>query len=86
MAAEFIEVATAYPLGQTLTIDTVDVTEITITKIIKRPVIKRIVSLIEGFDRIIVWEGDIDYPAHITDDNATIAAATVAAFIALHTA
>ena len=52
-----------------------EMTEIEIKKLILRPVIKRIVFLIEKLDRVIVYDGEAEFEAHKEDSDDTLISA-----------
>jgi len=62
--------------GQTLT-------EVHLTKLILRPVLKRIVFVTDQLDRTIVYEGEAQYDAHKNDSQNTLITALLA-FIDTH--
>ena len=47
-------------------------TEINITRLVIRPVMKRIVFFTEEIEKIIIYEGDIEFDAHKDDSQETL--------------
>lgn len=66
------ELNTKQTLLNTISINGKDVTEINIKKLIFRPVLKRIVFIVDELDRVIVYEGDTDYNTHKDDTDDTL--------------
>ncbi len=58
-----------------ITVNGKEVTEVTINKLILRPVIKRIVFLTEEFNRTIVFDGEVEFEAHKGDSDDTLISA-----------
>jgi hypothetical protein len=48
------------------------ISSIHLTKLILRPVLKRIVFAIDQLDRVIVYEGEVAYDAHKNDSQNTL--------------
>jgi predicted amino acid racemase len=65
-------------LTNAITVNGKELTEITLKKMILRPVMKRIVFVTEELDRVIVYEGEVAYEAHKADSEATLTAALLA--------
>lgn len=65
-------------LTKAITVNGQAITEITLKKMILRPIMKRIVFMTEELDRVIVYDGEVDYEAHKADSEATLTAALLA--------
>lgn len=50
-------------------------TEVNVNKLILRPVLQRIVFIVDELDRVIVYEGATDYTTHKDDSEDTLIAA-----------
>lgn len=62
-------------LLNTATFNGQDYTGVTLTKLILRPVMERIVFLTNEFDRVIVYEGATEYGAHSADTTSVLTTA-----------
>lgn len=54
-------------LINTITFNNKEISEITLKKMILRPIMKRIVFLTDEIERIIVFEGESDFESHKND-------------------
>lgn len=61
-----------------ITVNGVEMSEITLEKMILRPVMKRIVFLTNELGRVIVYDGETDFEAHKNDSEADLTAALLA--------
>lgn len=62
-------------LTKAITVNGVELTEITLEKMILRPVVKRIVFLTKELNRVIVYDGETEFEAHKNDSEADLTAA-----------
>lgn len=74
MEPTILELNKKLTLTAPITINGKQLTEVTLEKLIKRPVMKRIVFLITELNRVMVWGGDTDYEAHKDDSEETLTA------------
>lgn len=65
-------------LTNSKTVNGKEITEINIKQLIKRPILKKIVFIMTEIDRVIVYEGDVDYEAHKNDSNDSLITALLA--------
>ena len=65
-------------LTNSITVNGKEITEVTLKKMILRPIMKRIVFMTEELDRVIVYEGDVEYEAHKADSEETLIEALLA--------
>jgi hypothetical protein len=65
-------------LTNKITVNGKEISEVTLKKLILRPIMKRIVFMTEELDRVIVYEGEVAYEAHKADSEATLTAALLA--------
>lgn len=65
-------------LTNSITVNGKEITEVTLKKMILRPIMKRIVFMTEELDRVIVYEGDVEYEAHKDDSVEDLIAALLA--------
>lgn len=54
-------------LKNKITVNGVEITEVTLKKMILRPIMKRIVFMTEELDRVIVYDGEVEFEAHKDD-------------------
>lgn len=54
------------------------ITEITLEKVILRPIMKRIVFVTKELNRVIVYEGETEFEAHKNDSEADLTTALLA--------
>ena len=54
------------------TVNGVELTEVTLKKLILRPIMKRIVFMTEELDRVIVYDGEVEFEAHKADSEETL--------------
>lgn len=65
-------------LTNIITVNGTEITEVTLKKMILRPIMKRIVFLTEEFDRVIVYDGEAEFEAHKDDSEETLIEALLA--------
>lgn len=65
-------------LINTITVNGKEITEVTLKKMILRPIMKRIVFMTTELDRVIVYEGEAEYEAHKDDSEETLIEALLA--------
>lgn len=65
-------------LTKTITVNGVELTEITLEKMILRPVMKRIVFLTKELGRVIIYDGETEFEAHKNDSEADLTTALLA--------
>lgn len=65
-------------LKNAITVGGKTITEVNVKKMILRPVLKRIVFMVEELDRVIVYEGETDFEAHKADSDETLMTALLA--------
>lgn len=74
-------------LSTPITVNDVEITEINISRLILRPVLKKIVFLIEELNkRVILYEGEDLYEAHKDDSDETLIAKLLEVITAEYTA
>lgn len=78
MEPTIIELNKKVELTNTITFNGKEITEITLKKMILRPIMKRIVFMTTELDRVIVYEGDVEYEAHKDDSEETLIEALLA--------
>lgn len=78
MEPTIIELNKKVELTNSITVNGKEITEVTLKKIILRPIMKRIVFMTEELDRVIVYEGETDYEAHKADSEETLIEALLA--------
>lgn len=59
-------------LTNTITVNNNKISEITLKKIILRPIMKRIVLMTDEIERIIVFEGESDFESHKNDSKEVL--------------
>jgi len=57
-----------------ITVNGKQITEITLEKLILRPVMKRIVFLTSELNRVIIYDGEADFEAHKADSEEVLTA------------
>lgn len=65
-------------LTSPITVNGVEMSEITLEKMIIRPVMKRIVFLTKELGRVIVFDGETEFEAHKNDSEADLTTALLA--------
>lgn len=78
MEPTIIELNKKIELTNTKTVNGTEITEVTLKKMILRPIMKRIVFLTEEFDRVIVYDGEAEFEAHKDDSEETLIEALLA--------
>lgn len=78
MEPTIIELNKKVELTNIITVNGTEITEVTLKKMILRPIMKRIVFLTEEFDRVIVYDGEAEFEAHKDDSEETIIEALLA--------
>jgi hypothetical protein len=78
MEPTIIELNKKVELTNAISVNGKAITEVTLKKMILRPIMKRIVFMTEELDRVIVYEGEVAYEAHKADSEATLTAALLA--------
>ena len=54
-------------LTNSITVNGKEITEVTLKKMILRPIMKRIVFMTEELDRVIIYDGEVEFEAHKDD-------------------
>ncbi len=72
MEPTIIELNKKVELTNAISVNGKEITEVTLRKMILRPIMKRIVFMTEELDRVIVYEGDVEYEAHKADSEETL--------------
>ena len=54
-------------LTNKITVNGKEITEVTLKKMILRPIMKRIVFMTEELDRVIIYDGEVEFEAHKDD-------------------
>lgn len=65
-------------LTKAITVNGKQLTEVTLKKMILRPILKRILFMTEELERVLVYEGESEYEAHKNDSEAVLTAALLA--------
>lgn len=78
MEPTIIELNKKVELTNAISVNGKEITEVTLRKMILRPIMKRIVFMTEELDRVIVYEGDVEYEAHKADSEETLIEALLA--------
>lgn len=78
MNPTFIEINAISTLLNPKTINAVLVSEVNVEMLILRPYLKKIVFITTELDRIVVYEGDVDFGAHKDDTQGVLIAALLA--------
>jgi hypothetical protein len=74
MEPTIIELNKTVALTKEITVEGKKLTEVNLEKIIIRPVIKRIVFITKELNRIIVYDGEVDFEAHKDDSEEVLTA------------
>lgn len=67
MEPTIIELNKKVELTNPKTVNGVEISEVTLKKMILRPIMKRIVFMTEEFDRVIIYDGESEFEAHKDD-------------------
>lgn len=59
-------------LTKAITVNGVELTEITLEKMILRPVMKRIVFMVDELNRVIIYDGETEFEAHKDDSESDL--------------
>jgi len=78
MEPTIIELNKKIELTNPKTVNGTEITEVTLKKMILRPIMKRIVFLTEELDRVIVYDGEAEFEAHKDDSEETLIEALLA--------
>jgi len=65
-------------LTSPITYNGVEITEITLEKVILRPIMKRIVFVTKELNRVVVYDGETEFEAHKNDSEADLTTALLA--------
>lgn len=57
-----------------ITVNGKELTEVTVEKLIKRPVMKRIIFIVTELTKVIVYDGETEFEAHKDDSEADLTA------------
>ena len=78
MAAIITNLNVAKTLLNPITVNGQTITEIQVSDLIIRPVLKRIVFTVSEINKVIVYEGDTDFEAHKDDSQEALLTALLA--------
>lgn len=84
MEPTIIELNKVVALTNAITINGVEITEVTLEKMIIRPVLKRIVFMTKELNRVIVYNGEVDFEAHKDDSEEELTEALLAVIDSAH--
>lgn len=75
MEPSFLELNTKLNLSKEIIVDGKTHQSLTLKRLIKRPLLKRIVFMTDEMDRVILYEGETDYETHKEDSEQTLISA-----------